>query len=119
MESEMLLISDVEFANIAQSLPKLFSRNRGKKIVNEFEHVIREVVGSKHDESISLDFEKCLPKERNTLRNEYARIKKQIKTNIKLSKKWSTGLDANNTFISSEKYKTLVVSVPHPSKTAR
>ena len=58
MESEMLLISDVEFANIAQSLPKLFSRNRGKKIVNEFEHVIREVVGSKHEDNIFMAFEK-------------------------------------------------------------
>ena len=118
-ESQMLSISDVEFANIAQSLPKLFSRNRGKRIVNEFELVIREIVGSKHEDDIILDFENCLPKERKDLRNDFVRIKKEIQTNIRLKEKWSSGLDANRTFISSEKYKTLVVSVPRPAKNER
>ena len=117
MESEMLYISDVEFANIAQTL-NVFKPNRGKHVVNEFEQIIRQVVGSKHDD-IFLDFENCLPKERKKLRNEYVRIKKAITPNIQHSKKWSHGLDANRPFISSELYKTLVVSVPQPTPNER
>ena len=120
METEIVYISDVEFANIAQDLPKTFSQNRGKQVVNEFQKTIKEVVGSKYGpDAVFLDFENCLPKEKQTLRNEYARIKKEIRKNIKKSKNWSDGLDATRIFISSEKYKTLVVSVPRPPKNAR
>ena len=62
MESEMVFISDVEFANIVQEL-NLLKQFRGKKIPNQFEIVTREVVASKH-ENVQLDFKNCSAKER-------------------------------------------------------
>ena len=49
MENESVFISQKEFANIVQTLPKLFKRFRGKHVVNKFEEVIPEVIRSKYD----------------------------------------------------------------------
>ena len=118
-ESELVYMSDVEFANIIQKLPRLTSQFRGKTVPNKHELIITEVIGSKYD-NVFLDFKNCSPKERMQLRNEYTRIDKQMQTNSRNKKERSFGLDGNRTFISSELYPTLlVVSPPKKSNTER
>ena len=118
-ESELVYMSDVEFANTIQKLPRLTSQFRGKTVPNKHELIITEVIGSKYD-NVFLDFKNCSPKERMQLRNEYTRIEKQMTTNSKNKRDSAFGLDGSRTFISSELYPTLlVVSPPKQSKTER
>ena len=110
---ESVYISDVEFANIIETLD-LLKQFRGKRVENKFEIVATEVLASKYDRNVTyLDFVNCSPLERKTLRNDYARIEKIIRDNSNRQRKLSFGLDADRPFLSSEKYKTLIVSSPH------
>ena len=58
-ESELVYISQFEFASIVEKL-KLMSqfKHNGTAVVNKFETVITEVVGSKYD-NVLLDFKNC------------------------------------------------------------
>ena len=113
MENESVFISQLEFSNIVQTLPKLFKRFRGKHVVNKFEEVIPEVIRSKYDH-VHLDFIGCTATERNKLRSAFTRIEKKMRTNSKAGKNLSDGLPGDKPFISSDQYKTLVVSTPRP-----
>ena len=120
-ENELVYISEKEFANIVddRGLLKSFSGNqqRPKHTVNKFETVITEVVGSKYD-NVHLDFIGCLEVERNRLRSAFTRIEKKMRTNSKAGKNLSDGLPGDKPFISSDQYKTLVVSTPRPGPSA-
>ena len=111
-EIESLYISYVEFANIVEDRKSL-KDFRGRSITNQFEIVIREVVGSKYDSNITLNFETCCPKERKRLRTEYDRLKKKMRNNSNRGRKLSFELDGTRPFISSQLYPTLIVSTPH------
>ena len=113
MENEIVFISYAEFANTMQD-KELLKNFRGKKIVNKFEIISREVVALKYD--VSLDFENCSKEERKQLRNDYDRLEKKIQQNRNNSRKWSFGLDEDKPFISSEMYPTLIVSTPVPTR---
>ena len=121
-ENELVYISEKEFANIVddRQLLKSFSGNqqRPKHTVNKFETVITEVIGSKYD-NVHLDFIGCLEVERNRLRSAFTRIELKIRTNSKNKKPFSHDLDPSKPFISSELYKTIIVSSPRPSKNER
>ena len=118
-ESESLYFSYVEFANIVEEL-KMLKKFRGRNITNQFETVIRAVVASKYDDNITLDFEKCSPKERKSLRTEYDRVKTKMRTNSNRGRKLSFGLDEKTKpFMSSEMYPTIIVSAPQPPKNER
>ena len=120
-DNELVYISEKEFANIVQDLGvlKRFSGNqkRPKHAANKFESVITEVIGSKYDH-VHLDFLGCSEVERNRLRSSFTRIEKKMRTNSKAGKKLSDGLPGDKCFISSEQYKTLIVSPPHPGPSA-
>ena len=113
-ESELVFISDVEFANTVQEL-KILKRFHGQQVTNKFEIVSKEVLGSKYEHAY-LDFEKCDPVERRNLRNNYVRIEKTFQKNSRRGNDLSFGLDGSNTFISSEMYPTMVVSPPPPPR---
>ena len=113
MENEIVFISYAEFANTMQD-KELLKNFRGKKIVNKFEIISREVVALKYD--VSLDFESCSKEERKQLRNDFDRLEKKIQQNRNNSRKWSFGLDEDKPFISSEMYPTLIVSTPVPTR---
>ena len=112
-ESELVFISDVEFANTVQTLGILKTFHGGKQVQNKFEIVSKEVFRTKYDHAY-LDFENCSSVERKNLRNAYARIEKKFEANIRRGNDLSFGLDASQPFISSEMYPTLVVSPPQP-----
>ena len=117
MESEIVYISDAEFANSLQVLPDLASF-RGKTIVNKYQILAKAVIASKYEDT-ELDFENCSAEEKQKLRNDYNRIEKKIRTNSKNKKPFSFGLDGNRPFMSSELYPTLIVSTAYPSKNER
>ena len=114
-ESELVFISDVEFANTVQTLGILKTFHGGKQVQNKFEIVSKAVMKSKYEHAY-LDFENCDPSERKTLRNNYQRIEKSFQRNSRNRNDLSFGLDANRPFISSEMYPTMVVSPPLPPR---
>ena len=118
-ESESVFISQFEFASIVQELPKLLKRFKGKHIINKFEDVVTEVVGSKYTNNVHLDYVGCTSKERQKLRSAFVRIEKKIRQNSKNGKPYSFGLPGDKPFISSEAYPTLVVSIVQPPKNER
>ena len=111
-ESELVYISQFEFATIVDSLKILTqfkhkSKSPGKDVVNKFETVITEVVGSKYD-NVFLDFKNCSASERNKIRSAYTRIETKMRKNVQNKKKMSHDLPSDKAFISSEEYKTLI-----------
>ncbi len=118
-ESEVVYISQFEFAKIVQELPNLLKRFKSKHITNKFEQIVSEVVGSKYGKNIHLDFVGCNSNERDKLRSAYVRIEMKIRANSKNGKPYSSGLSTDKPFISSDAYPTLVVSTVQPPKNDR
>ena len=107
-------ISQFEFAKIVERLDILqqfkHTANRpGKSVVNKFETVITEVVGSKYDSNLFLDFENCLLQEKQKIRSAYARIETTMRKNQQKRKPLSHDLPSDKAFISSTQYPTLVI----------
>ena len=111
-ENEIVFISQIEFANIVEDLDVL-KQFSGRHVVNKFEIVVEAVVRWKYENNVRLDFENCSTAEKSKLRCAYNRIEKKIRTNSKRKKNLSYELE-NKAFISSDQYKTLIISLPHP-----
>ena len=116
--AECIYISEVEFLNLVEDLHVL-TQFRGKQVVNKYQIVSQAVIEDKYDDTY-LDFDNCLPEEKQKLRNDYMRIEKIFQRNQRNGDNLSFGLDENRPFITSELYPTLVVSPPQdPSENDR
>ena len=108
-ENEVVFISQIEFADIVEDMD-ILKQFSGRHVVNKFEIVVAAVVRNKY-ENVRLDFENCSTAEKSKLRCAYNRIEKKIRTNSKRKKNLSYELE-NKAFISSDQYKTLIISLP-------
>ena len=111
-ENEIVFISQIEFSNIVEDLDVL-KQFSSRHVVNKFEIVVEAVVHWKYENNVRLDFENWSTAEKSILRCAYNRIEKKIRTNSKRKKNLSYELE-NKAFISSDQYKTLIISLPHP-----